>query len=322
MKFAVFALGFLLLLLLILLPCAVFYIFNQLTRREQPTVPEFITRMIGGNKQPDYEYIAHLKERAAWLESHVDEQLYITNCKGERLRGQLMPAEEPSEVFILMCHGCRSSGTQEYACISEALHNHGYNLLIIDHVASGESEGKYIGYGVLESRDTMLWIDYLNNRFGRNIEILLYGISMGAATVLMMGGKALPENVRGIIADCPYTSAWNEFAYQLKSSFHLPEWPLLPLISSVCRLRAGYTYKEASPAKALKSATLPILFIHGGADDFVPTYMSREMYLSYAGEKQIEIFDDAIHARSYQTYPEEYERVFCNFVDAHTNGGK
>ena len=136
------------------------------------------------------------------------------------------------------------------------------------------------------------------------MDIFLLGVSMGAATVLMMSRKAEDCAVKGIIADCSYTSQWKEFAYQMKTSFHLPEFPILHICDLYGRLITGYSFKDASPLNAVTKAKKPILFIHGGKDDFVPTFMVKELY-------------DA-HARSYYTNPEIYENVIENFMDKYS----
>lgn len=308
---------FAVLLAVVLVVCA--YILSYISRREPFKLPGWLIRsiesgMAGNDDMPD-TYWEKAREKEQWLEQQNLEQIYITNQDGLKLRAQYYKSEKPCRGLILACHGCRSSGIGEFCFISEFLHNQGYDLFLVDHRACGESEGEYMGYGLYESRDTMLWIDYINRRFGKECPVILYGISMGSATVLMMSGLDLPENVKGIVADCGYTSAWNEFKYQLKTSFHMPPFPFLYFVNFLSLILAGYSFKKANPIQAVKKAKVPILFFHGEEDDFVPCYMVHELFAACTSEKQILVVPDALHAKSYQTHPELYEPKMTAFLD-------
>lgn len=137
--------------------------------------------------------------------------------------------------------------------------------------------------------------------------------------MLMMSRSATDEAIKGIIADCSYTSAWDEFSYQLKTSFHLPDFPILPICNLYSRIFAGYSFRDASPLNAVKEAKKPILFIHGGDDDFVPTYMEKILYDACCTEKEMIVIDGAVHARSYYQNPEAYEKAIENFMNKHSH---
>lgn len=307
----------LLLLVVVLVVCA--YILSYISRRNPFPLPKWlISRVEGGmegNDDMPASYWEKAKEREAWLEAQNLEQIHITNAKGMKLRGQYYPADKPRKGLILACHGCRSSGIGEFCFISEFLHNHGYDLFLVDHRACGESEGEYMGYGLYESQDTMLWLDYIVKRFGDDCPIILYGVSMGSATVMMMSNQDLPKNVKGIVADCGYTSAWNEFQYQLKASFHMPPFPFLYIVNFFSMVLAGYSFRKAAPIEAIKEAKVPILLFHGEKDDFVPTFMVHELFEACSAPKDLLVIPEALHAKSYQTHPELYEPKILSFFD-------
>jgi fermentation-respiration switch protein FrsA (DUF1100 family) len=183
-----------------------------------------------------------------------------------------------------------------------------------DHRGCGESDGKFLGYGTHESKDTYLWVEYAKKKFPE-LELYLLGISMGGATVLMMSPQAKEYGIKAIVADCSYTSAWNEFSYHLHKGFKMPHFPIMHITNMYGRLLAGYDFRDASPLKAVQKSSVPILFIHGTADDFVPFYMMDELYNACTSEKQKLEIKDAVHARAFYTAPEEYYSSVDNFFN-------
>lgn len=292
------------------------YLMRSLIAGVEPKVPDFILNFIAGNSDPALNTSEQTKINRQNLRENIKETIHLkTEKEGFDLVGRYYPSDEPSNLFLVLSHGCRSSGIGEFGDISERYHKRNYNMLIIDHRACGDSQGEYMGFGYYESQDAMLWLKYLNDRFGNDIKIFLHGISMGSATVLMMSNKDLPSNVKGIVADCSYTSAWDEFAYQLSTSFKMPVHPLLDMVNREAVKKAGYDFRDASPVNCVKQAKVPILFIHGACDDFVPTYMVNELYDACVSEKDKMIVPDAPHARSYQTHPEMYLEKVNAFIE-------
>lgn len=302
---------------LVLVVCA--YILSYLSRRNSFPLPKFliniVTNELAGNDDMPEEYWQEARKKEEWLEAQNLEHCEIRNKKGLKLKAKLYKSEIESKVFVLACHGCRSTGVGEFAFISEYIHDKEFNLFLVDHRACGESDGKYMGYGLFESQDTMLWIEFIKEHYGSDVKIILYGVSMGGATVLIMSGMNLPSNIKGIISDCSYTSAWDEFAYQLKSSFHLPAFPALYIVNLLSIILAGYSFKSASPVKSIKRAKVPVQFFHGEKDDYVPTYMINKLYDACPTEKNMLIVPDATHAKSYQTHPKMYEERLNTFFD-------
>ena len=193
-------------------------------------------------------------------------------------------------------------------------HEAGYDLLLADQRAHGRSEGRFIGFGILERRDLKAWTEELNRRFGADEPTFLAGISMGATTVLMAAGGELPDNTRGIIADCGFTSPKDIVVHELHALFHLPRYPLLPIVDLLCRLLAGYGFGDYSTLTAMETNTLPIFFIHGGGDNFVPTEMTRLNYAACRAEKRLLIVPGADHGMSWLEDPESYQRELSEFL--------
>ena len=166
--------------------------------------------------------------------------------------------------------------------------------------------------------DIISWINYILNE-NPNAEIVLHGVSMGATTVLMTSGEAIPSNVKAIVADCGYTSVWDEFAYQLDDLFSLPEFPILNVSSIVAKIRAGYFLGEASSIDQVKKSKTPILYIHGDQDDFVPYFMMEELYNATSCEKEMLTIKDAEHAKASEVDPETYWTTVNNFINKYIN---
>jgi fermentation-respiration switch protein FrsA (DUF1100 family) len=192
-----------------------------------------------------------------------------------------------------------------------------YNYLLPDDRAHGRSEGKYIGFAALDYKDVLQWVDYLVERFGQDIEIIFHGISMGAATVMLANSSNPPEQVKIIIEDCGFTNAHEEISNTLKDTIHFNFTPLVSMASLVCKMKAGYYFSDADCIGRLPQAKNPILFIHGGADTFVPTEMGRRLHEACTVPKDLLIVDDAVHAYSYYDAPKEYQQKVKDFIGNH-----
>lgn len=255
-----------------------------------------------------------------WLQGHNAETLSITSKEGNKLAATYVPSKNDSNIFLLCSHGYRNNGDDEFAKEAEYFYEKGCHLICIDHQAAGRSEGKYIGFGYLEAADGLQWIDYFLERFGKDIQIVLNGISMGSATVLIMSGNSkLPKNVKFTIADCSYTSAWEEMKYINTKIMKIPSYPLLPIVDLFNKKIAGYSLKQACPVEAIKHSNVPILFFHGSKDTFVPTYMGKELYDECSSEKEFVIVEDAAHAECYQKAPELYQKHIEEFLTKYIN---
>ncbi len=276
-------------------------------------------------KPPDMEDEEELKKHdrwapltiktSRWLGEHDVRELTMTSFDGLRLRGRWVPAEKPRGTLLLV-HGWNGRVESDFAGIIPACHDMGMNLLLIDQRAQNGSQGKYMTFGAKESRDVADWVRLHNRTFGE-LPLVLGGVSMGATTVLMATRQALPSNVCGVVADCGFTSPWEILKDVGRRKAHVPAFPILHFVRLWCRVLAGYDPKAYSATAAMKENRLPVLFIHGLADDFVPCHMSRTNYDACRSEKELVLVESAGHAWSYFTDPEGYTKALEKFFAAH-----
>ena len=244
------------------------------------------------------------------------EEIYIKSHDGLLLHATFVPSEFFSRKVVIAVHGYNSYGMFDMASAVPTFRRMGFNVIVVDNRAHGSSEGKYIGFGWLDRMDVLGWIRYAMSRFGENSEILLYGVSMGAATVLMSCGEAaLPHQVKGVIADCPFAGAYEEFGYMMRYNYRVPGRPLLYFASAVCKLRAGYSFHDCSTLRAVRNIRIPVLFIHGLDDTFVPPYMTEKMYrVCRAKHKYLYMVPKATHCYSAFQDWNAYNRQLSDFV--------
>lgn len=280
------------------------------------TVPKALGRALSESKPIDGKEIIRRKN-IEWLENYGYERHHIVNADGNRLTAYLMRPKKASNVYVFCSHGYRNKGKPEWCYYAEYyVQELGINMFFVDHQAAGESEGKYVGFSSFESRDSLQWLSYMNETFGSDIEIFLHGISMGSATVMLMtGSDKLPKNVRFTVADCGFTSALDEFTYKLES-LGLPKNPIIPIICKYNKIRAGYDFhKDTNALEAVSKAEIPMLFIHGGNDKFVPTYMVHQLFdACSAPYKDKIIVEGADHGESYLIDKDACENKINDFI--------
>ena len=235
----------------------------------------------------------------AYLKAQPSEEVSITSYDGLTLRGNFYPCHgTQAERTILCVHGFYSYGLHDFGAVAEFYLNNHCNMLIIDHRTHGKSEGKYRTFGAKERFDIVDWAQWLALR-NPETPIYLDGISMGCSSVLMACSLQLPAQVVGVIADCGYTSPKEIFTHVLKLWFHLPAFPILNIAGLFCRIFAGFSISEDT-RNHIAQLQLPVMFFHGEADDFVPTYMSRLNYEACnSPHKSIKITPEAGHGESY-----------------------
>ncbi len=254
----------------------------------------------------------------AYLFSLNPEDVSIKSTDGLTLKGWFLPAKTNEKRFVICVHGYKCNGPDEFSHMVPFYHDElDYNYLLPDDRAHGRSEGKFIGFGALDHKDILQWVDYLIKRFGDGIEIILHGISMGAATVMLANSANPPEQVKLIVEDCGYTCAYEEIANTLKGIIHFNFTPLVSMASLICKMRAGYSFKDADCLGRLPLAKNPILFIHGGADTFVPTHMGIRLHEACTVPKDLLIVEGAVHAYSYYDAPKEYQQKVKDFIKKH-----
>lgn len=251
-----------------------------------------------------------------WLEKNTEE-VEIISYDGLKLKGYEIKQKNDTDVWVIAVHGYLGKGA-DMATAMEKFKSFGYNGLIIDLRAHNKSEGKYVGMGWLDHFDLIMWINKIIE-YNKNSKIILYGISMGAATVCMTIGEEIPENVKCAISDCAYTSTWDEFKLHLKKIFHIHSFPILYSASLMSKIFAGYRFKEASAVKQIQKSNVPTLFIHGKCDKFVPFQMLNKLYESASCPKEKLEIEDATHAESSTINPEKYWQKIEEFTKKYLN---
>ncbi len=261
------------------------------------------------------EYKKFIVPNREWLEAQQLEHVTIRARDGITLCAEYFPAEKESDTLVICNHGYTGRGMKDCPSIAVFFHKLGFDCLIVDHRAHGGSGGDYIGFGILDRFDCRGWIDYIDRRFGKSKKIILYGVSMGATISVMTAGfPDLSDSVRAVIADCAFTSPYDVFAHILKRDYHLPPFPIMNINDVICRRKAGYGFRDYSTLEAVRSTDIPILFIHGREDNFVPVWMSEQNYEECRSPKDIYIVENAAHAASYYENTAAYENKIKEFL--------
>ena len=217
-------------------------------------------------------YLPFMEENRQWFLSQPHEDVYIQSEDGLKLHGTYFPGKDPKRAVICF-HGYTSRGLNDYPSLARFYMGCGLGVLTVDERAHGDSEGTYIGFGCLDRLDAKKWMEYMAGRLGEDCELLLQGISMGAATVDMAVGLELPPQVKGAVSDCAFTSAKEVFTSVLKTTYHIPAFPLMDLSDRMAKKEAGYGLDECNARDEVKKAKIPMLFINGSKDTFVPCSM-------------------------------------------------
>ena len=259
------------------------------------------------SEQPDAEGT----EARAWFRENR-ESSGLTADDGTELAAWYFAASESTHNYAICLHGYTDEpiGMARYV---KRFHDRGMNVLAPAARAHERSGGDYIGMGWPERRDIAGWIKLILS-WDPDARIILHGVSMGAATVLMASGETLPENVKAVIADCGYTSEWDEFIWEAET-LHIPWFPVLNAASLLSKLRDGYDFKQASALDQVKKSRIPTLFIHGSEDELVPYKMLGELYLAAACEKEKLTVEGAGHALSSSVDPELYWSTVERFIE-------
>lgn len=244
----------------------------------------------------------------------------ILGAEGERLHAIYAAAPEPTDRTAVIVHGYTDNAVR--MLMIGYLYNHdlGYNILLPDLYYHGQSQGRAIRMGWKDRLDVLRWMEIANDIFGGDTRMVVHGISMGAATTMMVSGEEQRPYVKCFVEDCGYTSVRDQFAKELKEQFGLPAFPLLDVAGWLCDLKYGWNFREASSLKQVAKCRLPMLFIHGDADGYVPTRMVYPLYEAKPGEKELWVVPGAAHAVSYRDNREEYTRRVKAFVEKYIGG--
>ncbi|OFI47711.1 hypothetical protein BG262_08400 [Floricoccus penangensis] len=264
-----------------------------------------------------YTVIENAQNKVAndFWDKNLTEQVTITSFDGLKLVGNVFKLNPDSNKWLLGVHGYRSTGRRDMQVIMEHLARSGeYNILIPDHRSHGESEGKLITFGHNEKKDILQWTNELLKK-EPNAEIVLYGGSMGATTVMLTTELDLPTNVKGVIADCGYTSAYMEFELLIKNALKIPSFPLLSFMNFFVRTKGNFDLKSVDVRPGLNKNELPFLVIHGTGDKFVDVSMAQLNFDADKGAKDLLIVKDAPHLSSYIYDEDDYFKTVNSFLD-------
>lgn len=241
----------------------------------------------------------------------------IRSYDGLKLSARYFEGDDDKPLCICF-HGYRGSAVRDFAGIGLHLIHEGYNVLIVDERAHWRSQGHTICFGIKERFDAVSWVKFANQRFGKDKSIFLFGISMGGGTVLMASGQRLPRNVKGIVADCPFNSPKDIIKHVCRKIKLNPDllWPIIWLAGLVYgRLRVNAT----TAADEVKRSKIPIVILHGEADDFVPMSMSKEVQKANPSMIEMHTFPHADHGMSYFEDEERYIGIVEGFIEKNNN---
>ncbi len=260
----------------------------------------------------------HIKVWADSLRrSHVIRDTFMTTQDGRRLHALFAPAEKPTRRTAFVIHGYTCSAVY-YLYIGYLFRETlGYNIFVPDLHAHGQSEGKMIQMGWKDADDMLEWLPLCNELFRDSLdaEIIVHGTSMGGATAMNLSGKEDMEYVKAYIEDSGYTSVWDEFSYELKEQFGMPEIPLMYTSSGLCKLLNGWSFGEANSVDMVRHCQKPMLFIHSDNDTFVPSWMVHPLYEAKHDPKTLWIVPKSAHHEAYRDYPEEYADRVKAFIE-------
>jgi fermentation-respiration switch protein FrsA (DUF1100 family) len=261
-------------------------------------------------------YEVHREKMENWarkMRAMPHEEFEITAFDGLKLRAKFYEYAPGAPIEILL-HGYRGSAKRDLNGGLARCFSLGRSALLVDHRASGESEGNVITFGVLESRDARAWIDFITEKYGKERKIIVTGVSMGAATAMIVAGSDnLPENVVGVLADCGYTSAKAIISKVMREDMHLPPAVFYPFVKLGARIFGRFDIDSISPIEAMKKAKVPVIFFHGDDDKFVPHSMSVENYEACTARKKLVTIHGAGHGLCYPVGIDEYENELHEF---------
>ena len=304
---------FLCIVVLVLFSGAYTFVSACVRRKELPWLDEKAIKKTAYGK-----YYENIVIGDQFLRENHSQEIQIKSYDGLILRGVWVPADDPKGT-ILLAHGYRSSKMVDFSLAFEMYHSLGMNILIPDQRAHGKSEGKYITFGIKESRDMEQWIAFHNENFCK-IPLILSGLSMGASTVLYLADKDLPDNVKGIIADCGFTSPKEIIRSVFQNVTHLPAAPTLWVTNLFTRCFAGFGLNDKDTRDVLKNCKVPVLLVHGVEDGFVPCEMTKQAYTACSGQKELLLVEKADHGVSFLVEKERYVNTVIAFLEKHVGG--
>lgn len=268
-------------------------------------------KTISGSPDPD-SFTERLRISAERLADIPMEQVELTARDGAKLVAHWYPCEKAKRVIVAM-HGWRSSWVNDFGMITDFWHDSGCSILFAEQRGQNNSGGAYMTFGHLERYDCLDWANYITERTEGALPVYLCGVSMGAATVLMAAGLELPDSVHGIMADCGFTSAHAIWKHVVEKNLHLSYKIHGYMINNICKKTISTDARDISTLRALPNAKVPILFVHGSDDTFVPIQMTYDNYKACASEKRLLVVPGAGHGQSYFVDQASYEKETRRF---------
>lgn len=260
-------------------------------------------------EQRSNDYAASANE---WFEQHKGEDHVIACEKAGKAHAYIILNENPSDKWAVLNHGYSSdpSGTAAYA---REYYNMGYNCICPSMRGLGKDENRFCSMGYYDKYICLAWVNYIALTYP-DAKILIHGYSMGAATTMLTLGEDIPANVKCAVSDCGYTNCYEQYTYVLKHNASIPAFPLLDLANAVSKMSGNFDFKAVSPIDVIKKTDIPILFIHGDKDAFVPYFMMDKLYDACASEKEKLTVEGAVHASSIFKDPELYWETVKKFI--------
>ena len=271
-------------------------------------------------KEDDYaiprgEQYEKERQRMLSLIRQMDEIPYeavtISAQDGTKLAARYYHVRDGAPLQIQF-HGYRGTAVRDFCGGNKLARESGQNTLVVDQRAHGRSGGTTITFGIQERLDCLCWAEYANQRFGSDTPVFLSGVSMGAATVLMAADLPLPPQVKGIIADCGYDSP-EDILRETMRRWHYPQFPTWQLTRLGAKLFGHLDVRECSALESMKHARVPVLLIHGEADNVVPCEMAAALRDACASHAELLTVPGAGHGMSCYTDPAAYEKALDDF---------
>lgn len=283
------------------------YIFKSTVTRELHDIEKSYTRYVENNLFNEALYNSASKE-----------DITLKSFDGLNLTSTLIMNENPTNKFIVLVHGVSICyvGSLKYFDI---FYKNGFNVLIVNQRRHGKSEGKYSTYGFYEKYDVNMWIEYLKSRFGNDIILGLHGESMGAGTV--METIPLNDSIKFVIEDCGYSNFHELIGFQITHAYknRLVRKILSPSLifaNFFMKTKAKFSMKKIVPIDIVSSTSLPMMFIHGKEDYFVPWYMALDLYKAKTkGYKELYLVEGAKHAEALEVNKILYEKKIMTFIE-------
>ena len=279
--------------------------------REGPKMMTHATNRIAGSLISE-EVFKRVADAAAKLEAAPTERVEIQGFDDITLVGHWYPAQNPKRIVVAM-HGWRSSWSSDFGLMADFLHDNDCSVLFAEQRGQNNSGGDHMGFGVIERYDCLDWAQWVIDNKSKTLPVYLCGVSMGATTVLMAGGLKLPESVHGIIADCAFTSPDEIWNHVVNDNLHINYNIHKGLASAIYERKNQYAESSYSTIDALRQCKIPVLFIHGTDDHFVPIEMTYRNYLACASPKRLLIVPGADHGMSCVIDRAGYEAAVKNF---------